>query len=241
MIDLLLLAVLGVVTWLVASDGPWNAAITFVASLLAGLFAMNYFEPLAGFLSSTLMSAYDWQNRSDIIALLGLFCLGVFVLRTIGEILLPTYAEVHGYVHQGAQWGFGFLTGMVVMAVVCVSLHVAPLPREYLGFTAERQNFFGMEPDRRWLAFTQYASEKSLRRSGGDGLPVIFDGTRFPAIPGQGADEIWSSFPIKYAARRQQYASGGTASPQPTSAAPASSSPAPQVPINSPRAGTGGF
>jgi hypothetical protein len=241
MIDLLLLAVLGVVTWLVASDGPWNAAITFVASLLSGLFALNYFEPAAEFLSSTVMSGFDWQNRADIIALLGLFCLGVFVLRSIGEVLLPTYAEVHGYVHQAAQWGFGLLSGYVVMAVICVSLHVAPLPREYLGFTAERQNFFGMAPDRQWLAFTQYASEKSLRRSRGDGLPVIFDGARFPAIPGVGADEVWASFPIKYAARRQQYASGGAVTAQPASGVPANAPPPPQVPISSPSAGTGGF
>lgn len=50
MIDVLLLAILGVVTWCVASDGAWSAVVTFLCTLIAGLIAMNFFEPVAALL-----------------------------------------------------------------------------------------------------------------------------------------------------------------------------------------------
>lgn len=242
MIDILLLAIVAVVTWMVASDGPWGGAITFVSVLLSGLFAMNYFEPLAGFLGSTVLTSYDWQHRWDVIALLGLFSGGVFGLRMLGEFLLPTYAELHPLVYVFARWGFAVLTGYVVMAVICTSLHVAPLQREYLGFTAERRNFFGLGPDRQFLALTQYASEKSLRKTQRDGSPAIFDGVTFPSIPGDAStNQIWSSFPIRYAARRERFASGAASAVAPQAEpVEAPGGPAAPVPVG-PGAGTGGF
>lgn len=240
MIDFILLAIFGGVVWMVSSDGPWSAAIAFVSVLLSGLVAMNYFEPLANFLGSTVATSADWQFRIDIIALLGLFTGGVFLLRAAGEYLLPTYATVDGIVYQAASWGFAVLTGYVVMAVICVSLHVAPLPREFLGFTSERGNLLGLAPDRQWLALTQYVSEGSMRTSDPYGRPVIFDGAFFPADPSdQNSMQVWSSFPIKYATRRQRAGTGGGTS-QSSSATP----PPPPVssgPRSNPSAGTGGF
>lgn len=241
MIDFILLGIFGVVVWLVASDGAWNAAITFTSTLIAGLIAMNYFEPLANFLQQTVASSFEWQHRVDIIALLGLFALGIFALRTLGEALLPTYAELHGYVYDGARWGCAALTAMVVTGVICTSLHVAPLPREFLGFTPERSNMLGLAPDRMWLGFVQRASEKSLARVAPDGSKAIFDGPVAPINPADPASkqQVWASFPIKYATRRQQYAAGAIAT-TPTTSTPPPSTGGPSRNTN-PNAGTGGF
>lgn len=241
MIDFILLGICAVVVWLVASDGAWNAAITFVSSLIGGLIAMNYFEPLANFLQTTVASSFEWQHRVDIIALLGLFAFSIFALKTLGEALLPTYAELHGYVYDAARWGCAGLTGLVVTGVVCTSLHVAPLPREFLGFTPERANMIGLAPDRMWLGFVQYASEKSLARVAPDGRKAIFDGATAPinpADPNKG-QQVWASFPIKYATRRQQYAAGAIAAAPATAAPPPTSGGASRN--TNPNAGTGGF
>lgn len=239
MIDFILLAILGIVVWMVASDGPWSAAIAFVSVLLSGLIAMNYFEPLANLLQSTVATTYDWQVRLDILAFFGIFSAGVFGLRTIGETLLPTYAEVHGLVYDAGRWGFAVLTGYLLMAIICMSLHLAPLPREFLGFTPERGNLLGMAPDRQWLALTQFISEKSMRHVRRDGRPIIFDGAEFPSNPDDPKTvQRWASFPLKYATRRQQFASGGAPVAQ-TSAPPPPSSPPPGQP--NPNSGTGGF
>ncbi len=217
MIDIFLLVVIGVVTYCVASEGPWGAATTLISTILAGLVAMNYFESLAGMFPMSV----EWQMRADIMALLGLFAAGVTGLRMGAEYLMPTQIEVNPLVYDGGRWGFGFLAGYVTAAIVLTALHTAPLPREFLGFRAERNNLFGLggpenAPDRVWLSFTQYASERIFTTGN------VFDRSEFPRYKGRPA-EMWSSFPVRYADRRQRYASGGAiaaAAPGPASSAP---------------------
>ncbi|HVJ67385.1 MAG TPA: CvpA family protein [Caulifigura sp.] len=229
MIDLLLLAIIGVVTYCVASEGPWGAATTFVAVILAGLLAMNFFEPLAGMFPA----AFDWQMRADIIALLGLFAAGVTGLRMAAEYLMPTQIEVSPIVYDGGRWGFGLLTGYATAAIVLTALHTAPLGKDLsLGFRPNENNFFGIggvesAPDRLWLSFTQYVSENIFTTGN------VFDRSEFPRYRGK-PPEQWSSFPIRYADRRQRYASG---------AAVASSAPGPGTgapPIQTMPTGVGG-
>jgi hypothetical protein len=218
MIDILLLVVIAIVTYCVASEGPWGAATTFIAVILAGLLAMNFFEPVA----EMFPSGVEWQTRADIIALLGLFALGVTGLRMAAEYLMPTQIEVNPLVYDGGRWGFGFLTGYVTAAILLTAMHTAPLPREFLDFKAEDNNFFNLagvenSPDRQWLAFTQYVSENIFTTGN------VFDRPEFPRYRGR-PPELWSTFPIRYADRRQRFASGASVAAAP-SGAPASAPP----------------
>jgi hypothetical protein len=235
MIEIILAAVVLGVTWLVASDGPHGAAITFVSVILSGLLAMNFFEPLALFLTDNILGSYDWQHRWDIVAFLGIFSGGVFALRALGERLLPTYAELDTLVYEIARWGFSLATGYVTMAILLTAMHVAPLPREFLGFAPERKNFFQITaPDRQWLGFTQYVSERSLKRVLPGGMVPIFDGATAPRIPEDpGTAQVWSSFPMRYAARREQFTTGTGTSQRPDAG------PAPPPPPAAPRPGGG--
>lgn len=240
MIDFLLLAVVAVVTWCVAGDGVWGAAITFLSVLLGGLLAMQLFEPVASFLGNNFLTGYYWQMRVDIIALLGIFGGAVWGLRALGEKLLPTYAETHPLMHDVGRWVLSASTGYVVMAVLLTALHTAPLPREFLGFAPERRNLFDVvAPDRQWLGFTQYVSETSLRRKV-NGEIVGFDSAEFPGNP-RNPDTVrkWSTFILRYAARRDQFGQGGVTE-TPAAPPPASSSPSAPVPAG-PGGGTGGF
>jgi hypothetical protein len=223
MIDFLLILIIGVVTWCVASEGPWGAGLTFLSVLFSGLIAMNWFEPLAG-----ALDGIAGPTRSDVIALVGLFAGGVLLFRFLTEYLMPTYVEVHGLVYNVSRWGLGLATGYVTMAILLTALHVAPFPREFMGFRPERKNLFEFAaPDRQWLALTQYVSETSLQKSYGP----RFDGPSFERIPGDPQTmQTWSSFPIRYAHRRDLIAGGGFAStaaapPPPTSAAPQTQTP----------------
>ncbi|WP_437192965.1 CvpA family protein [Planctomicrobium sp. SH527] len=242
MIDILMFLVMALVVWLVATDGPTGAGITFVALIISGLIAINFFEPLSNTLSTAVLLPPEWQVRWDIISFWSILSLTLFLLRMLGEQLIPTYAEMIGPIYQGSKWAFGVLTAYTFIGLVYFSLHIAPLPREFLGFTAESHNLFGMAPDRQWLGFAQYASENSLSRTRADGRPVIFDGAEYPSNPANlKTMQIWSSFPIRYGTRRQQYAAGGTAATQatPTSIAPPPS--AQPSPSKNPNSGTGGF
>lgn len=222
MIDLVLLLIIAGVTWAVAGEGPWGAALVLFSVLISGLLAMNLFEPVAGWMENVL-GGYDWQNRWDVICLLGIFSLGVWGMRELTDRIMPTSLSVAGLVYE-SRWLLGAATGYVVAAIVLTALHTAPLGREFLGFRPERNNLFeAAAPDRQWLAFTQYVSEHVMR-SGANG--PIFDGAEFPRIAEDpNTRQIWSSFPIRYAQRREAYASGGAIAGAASSGPPAASGP----------------
>ena len=217
-IDILLLAIFGGVTYCVAGEGAWGAAITAICVILGGLFAMNFFEPIC---DNLLGTNYYWQARLDLIVLVGLFGGAVAGLRAGADYLSSTYIGVHRMVHEAARWGCGALAGYVTMAFLLTALHTAPLSREFLGFQAERSNFFGLAPDRHWLGFTQWSSEWVFSK-----WPKrIFDGPeKTMGDPGVVTNTVWSSFPIRYASRREFGVGGGAAAAQ----APAVKQVAPQ-------------
>lgn len=213
MIDALLLIILAVVTYMVAGEGAWGAAVTCISVILAGLLAMNFFEPIC---NSLLGNDYYWQARLDLVVLVGLFAAAVAGLRAGADYLSPTYIGVHRMLHEGARWGCGLLTGYVTMAFLLTALHTAALDREFIGFKAERANFFGIAPDRQWLGFTQWTTERVFCKS-----PArIFDG---PVIvlgePGAVPNNVWPSFPIRYATRREKGA-GAPVAAKPTTVQP---------------------
>lgn len=209
MIDLILIAVVAGVTWCVASEGAWGAAFTFLSVVISGLLAMSLFESVAGFLQRTVAGSYEWQHRWDIIALVGLFALGVFAMRSATEQLMPVDIEVHGLAFDVTRWGCGFLAGYTTMAFLLTALHTAPLPREFLGFTPEPDRrsgpLGGLAPDFQWLGFTHYVTENAFRKSGGP----IWDGPMYAIVDGAAGEpgevKTWPSFPIRYASRRAQY------------------------------------
>ena len=225
MIDVACLIVIGVIVWCVASEGLWGAAHVFLCVLLSGLLAMNYFEPLAGFLDGMLGG---WKGFSDILALVGLFTAFVFALRLGSEQVSPTFIQLPSTIDQVGRWVFAALAGYVTMAVLLTALHTAPLPREFMGFKPERANFFGMAPDRQWLGFMQYVTEKPMGwnlfqdRTTKEMVPHAFDG-RYevlgdPVQPYQ--NRVWPSFPIRYASRRDQLAGSQAAAPPPVAIQP---------------------
>lgn len=221
MIDIACLAVVGIVAYCISNEGAWGAVHTFLCVLLAALVAMNYFEPLASLLDG-IVPAY--RAYMDVIALVGLFIGLTFALRLGSEYLCPVYIELPSIMDQAGKWGFGALTGYLTMAFLLAALHTSPLPREFIGFKPERNNFFGMAPDRQWLGFVQYVTEKPYSKIIGqdpDTKQLVvhaFDG-KYERLGDKTAaypNTIWPSFPIRYAMRREKLednpAGGGAAS-----------------------------
>lgn len=224
MIDLVLILIFAGVTWAVAGEGPFGAALVLISIVLSGLLAMNLFEPAAEMMQEVLKS-YEWQHRWDIITFLGLFSLSVWGMREATERIMPTTLEVAGLMYE-SRWLLGAGAGYAMVAILLTAMHVAPLGREFIGFRPERNNVFdAVAPDMQWLGFTQYVSERVMR-AGANG--PIFDGAAFPRIPEDPATvQVWSSFPIRYAQRRELYSGSeaGTAGPPATSGPPTSGPP----------------
>jgi hypothetical protein len=197
-IDLILIGIVALVAWCVASEGAYGAAMLCLCVIFSGLIAMNYFELLANMLPATGW----WRTGSDVLCLVGLFIGCVLALRYATEYLCPRFIQVQGTLYEVGRWSCSVLAGYVTMAFLLTALHTAPLPREFLGFKPERDNLLNLAaPDRQWLGFTHFVSEHVFRK-GVDGK--LFDGPRLalgdPHDPYP--NKVWPSFPIRYATRR---------------------------------------
>ncbi len=220
-VDVMLVGVVGLLTFLIAQDGPWNAILTFFAVVFGGLLAMNFYEPLAVILGR--QSAW-METRADIISLLGLFSVFVFLIRLGLDHVAPTNLELPDLAYKIGQWAFGFATAYVTMAIIATSLHTAPLPRKFLGFTPERKNFLGAtSPDVQWLGFTQYVTEHVFARRVRSADALVryrsFDGKteKFPDSPSL---DVLPTFIIRHATRRQRISGQLAAAPAPVAGPP---------------------
>src|ERR1700733_3332870 len=104
MIDFALLVIIALVTWNVAAEGAWGAAAILLSVIFAGLFAMNFFEPLASLLESSPLGT-DWSMRYDFISLMVLFGGAVFLLRLMSEKIAPGFIAVHSRLYDVCRFG----------------------------------------------------------------------------------------------------------------------------------------
>ena len=231
MIDILCLAVIGATAYFVSTEGAWGAVHSFLCVLLSALIATNYFEQVAAILEGI---SPGYRHYMDVIALVGLFTAFVFALRLGSEHLVQIYIRLPSTVDTAGKWLFGAATGYLTMAFLLMALHTAPFPREFLGFKPEGPNFFGRAPDRQWIGFMQYVTEKpygwnvfqdadtkQLVAHAFDGRYQILGSKEAPYKDADGRIAmLWPSFPIRYAMRRDrldnnQPAVGPVAKPQP--------------------------
>jgi uncharacterized membrane protein required for colicin V production len=191
LLNLLLLVIFAACVGFGYRNGLWSNAIRLVNVITAALLATNFFEPVADWLQGL---AGSYQYFMDLVALWGLFVVflgGMSLLTDFASRVKVRFATVVDRV--GAAF-FSAWVGWVMIGFTLATLHTAPLPREFLfhNFQAEQRMFFGLAPDRQWLAFVQKMSRGPLCRS------ATADQWRREATVFDPAGE----FMIKYATRR---------------------------------------
>jgi len=147
MLTLLLVFIFAACVGFLYNEGMWGNAIRLVNVVTAALLATNYFEPAAQVLEDWFPS---FTYFVDFLALWGLFAVLLAVLLA------------------ATDW------------VSRVKVRFVPIvKRNFLsfmgGFQPEQRMFFGLAPDRQWLAFTQKMSRGSFSRSGGRPDENVFD------------------------------------------------------------------
>jgi hypothetical protein len=107
------------------------------------------------------------------------------VLREITDRVSRTRVRFRKPVELAAGPLVAVLTAWIVVCFTAASLHTAPVPRDLIQPTPEARMFFGLAPDRRWLAWVR-----------GSSLRGPF------ANPDQAFDPQ-ADFILRYASRRQ--------------------------------------
>ncbi len=164
LLPLLLALILFVAVAMLYAEGMWSNAIRLINVVTAALLATNFYEPIARLLDSWAPKlTYVW----DFLALWGLFALLMLMLRALTDQVSRVKVRFPERVDQVGSTFFALWVGWVVICFTLMTLHTAPLARNFLfgGFQPEQRMVFGLEPDRQWLGFMQKMSLGTFCRS----------------------------------------------------------------------------
>ena len=181
-ISLILLGIFVAVSFALWREGVWSGLIMLLNVLLAASLATAWYPVVVARLEPSLAS---YTYLLDFVALQGTFCVLLLVMREITDRLSRTRVRFRKPVELAAGPLVAMLTAWVVVCFTAASLHTAPVPRAMIQPTPESRMFFGLAPDRRWLAWVRCSSLRG---------PF--------ARPGQAFDPQ-ADFIIRYADRRK--------------------------------------
>jgi uncharacterized membrane protein required for colicin V production len=161
---LLLVLVLFACVAMTYAEGMWSNAIRLINVVTAALLATNFFEPVTQLLEG-------WAPKvtyvADFVVLWLLFAVAMAVLRTFTDQVSRVKVRFPEQVDQVGGALFSLWVGWVLVCFLVMTLHTAPLARNFLfdGFQPEQRMFMGLAPDRQWLGFMQRMSLGTFCRS----------------------------------------------------------------------------
>ena len=138
-------------------EGPWSGLIMLLNVLLAASLATAWYPAVVARLEPLLAS---YTYLLDFIALQGTFCVLLLVMREITDRVSRTRVRFRKPVELVVGPAVALLTAWVVICFMAASLHTAPVPRDFVQPTPEARMFFGLAPDRRWLAWVRGSSAR---------------------------------------------------------------------------------
>jgi hypothetical protein len=148
------------------NNGLWSNTLMLVNVLTAGLLAMNYFEPLAGWLETQVSPSltYVW----DFVAIWLIFIVSMAALRAATDYMSPVKVRFLPPVDKFGGYVVALWTSWVLVCFTTATLHTAPLARNFLGFQTAPQDKMmgGFAPDRQWLGWTHRESKGAMCRLG---------------------------------------------------------------------------
>jgi hypothetical protein len=163
-VDLTVLILVLGITYALASEGLWGAALSFMNALFSGLIALNFYEPLAALIAQ----AEFLSGFADTLSLLGLFTASLLLLRLTTDYLGPTMIRFPTPIYHLGRWLFGFAAACVTMGILLLGFHTAPVHKRmfYGAYPYDKKPPFGMGLDWQWLGFFQYSTGYPFARYG---------------------------------------------------------------------------
>jgi uncharacterized membrane protein required for colicin V production len=162
-IDLIITALILLMTYALMSEGVWGAAVMFFNVLFSGLITFNFYEPLAELIDST---GIGW-GFSDTFSMLFIFCISVVLLRMTTESLAPAMLRFPMPIDHVGRFLFGLGTSLLTVAILLLSCHTAPVHKKIFGtIDYNRKPPFGLGLDHKWLGFFQYTTGGIFARYG---------------------------------------------------------------------------
>ncbi|MCS5617156.1 MAG: hypothetical protein O3C39_01720 [Planctomycetota bacterium] len=154
-ISLILLGIFIAVAFAIWREGPWSGLIMLLNLLLAASLATAWYPFVVALIEPR---AKSYTYLLDFVVLQGLFCLLLLGFREVTDRASRTRVRFRKPVELAAGPLVAVITAWVMVCFTAASLHTAPLPRDFIQPTPESRMFFGLAPDRRWLAWVRGSS-----------------------------------------------------------------------------------
>jgi hypothetical protein len=162
-LDLVVVVLIAGMTYAVASEGLWGAALMFFNVLFSALVAFNFYEPLASLLATNVNAMAGF---ADTLCLLLIFAITLLILRLTTDSLGPTMVRFPQAIYHVGRWLFALMGASLTMAILLLALHTAPIHKRmfYGAYPYDKKPPFGMGLDWKWLGFFQYSSGNVFAR-----------------------------------------------------------------------------
>jgi len=202
--DLLFTIVVLITAYYISRRGMVNAAVLFIAMLIASLLAITTFEPVANWISRTYLVATDFRVASwiYIVSVSAIFSSALALQMWCIHLILPEAPVMSQRMESIGARVLGVLGGYLFASFLLTALLTSPAPREFWGTFAPEAHrrpgpIMACAPDYQFLALTEYTCEHAFALTGGSW------GLGRPVISAETTGGRWSTFPIRYSRFRE--------------------------------------
>ena len=194
------LIVMGITAYYHWREGLFTAATLLACVFLSGLFAFNFFEPLAGWFER-MVERSALHGYEDFIALVLLFSVALGLLRAATNAINYSEIEFQPMLNQIGGGVIALITGYLLSGFLICAMETLPWSQHFLGFEpyqeTEMRTRSLIPADRLWLALMHRAGNATLSR--GEGAKTFdpegsfesnyFHSRRHADAPGEGAKQ----------------------------------------------------
>jgi hypothetical protein len=164
------LAVMGIIGFAYFREGLFTAVVMAVNVFLAGVLTFNFYEPLADSMGAAFRRTF-LQGTEDFLALVGLFCVFLGVLRGLTNNLNDTIIEFPMVPQQFGALFFGMIAGYLLSGFLVCAMQTLPWGQQFLGFEPRQKDESVVRrflpPDRVWLALMHRSGTDTFNRAEG--------------------------------------------------------------------------
>ncbi len=148
------LAILGI-TYALASEGCFGAAVAALNILFSILIALNFYEPLADLVVKNADFLSGW---ADLLCLGLLFLVSFAAFKFGTESFTPNQLRLPALPDMLGRLAFSLFGATLCVGFLLILLYTAPITRIIGGMGYDHQPPFKMGIDRKLLAFMQYTT-----------------------------------------------------------------------------------
>jgi hypothetical protein len=161
---------MGILAYAFWREGPLTAFAACVNVLLAGVLALNFWEPIADALDPAFADTFA-EGIEDGLAMMLIFLPLLMLMRWITNSLASTHMEYPPALYRGGAVVGGLLAGYLVAGFLACVIQTLPLQRDFLGFEPYKPGISHparkiLPADLVWLSMMHRLSGAGL--SGGD-------------------------------------------------------------------------